>query len=128
MGNITAHPDYGSTYDLTHGWLMWGMEYYYYYGGLWLKRDTSELHYTKDGNTFDTIPVPSWVKGAYGTQGDWESRAQGRCLQTLDNGGDIFLAGNSSYIFRNTDSTWEKQPDLLLDQNADEVGGKLKRC
>ena len=131
MGNITAHPDYGSTYDLTHGWLMWGTElhvkHYYYYHSYYVSSivtGTSELHYTKDGSTFDAIPVPSWVREG----------AQGRCLQTLDNRGDIFLAGNSSYIFRNTDSSWERQPDwpvIELENDYDygnEVGGKSKNC
>ena len=124
MGNITAHPDYGSTYDLTHGWLMWGMELYKQYGYMYPDTDTSELLYTKDGKTFGTIPLPSWVREG----------AQGKCLQTLDNGGDIFLAGNLSYIFRNTDSSWERQPDwpgIELENDYDygnELGGRSKNC
>ena len=109
MGNITSPAKYGSTYDLTHGWLMWGtdVKHYYHQGysySWWvssLVNGTTELHYTKGGKTFGTIPVPLRVREG----------AQGKCLQALDNGGDIFLAGNSSYIFRNTDSSWERQPD-----------------
>ena len=121
MTNIStsSSSNYGTTYDLTHGWLMW-----VHMGPRTWSDDTQEvLQYTKDGQTFGTFPVPWWVKGV-----------DGRCLETLDNGGDIFMAGRASaYIFRNNDSTWERQPevpdmdyDYDYDYDGSEGGGKLK--
>ena len=92
---MSTNSNYGSTYDLAHGWLIWGNE------KSW---GNSTLKYTKDGQNFETFPIPSWA---------W--RVEGQCIQTLDNGGDIFMAGSpSAFIFRNTNSTWERQTDVPL--------------
>ena len=101
--NVITSPNYGSTYDLAHGWLIWGNS----------GRSNIALKYTKDGQNFGTFPVPPWVTGV-----------QGQCIQSLDNGGDIFMAGSpSAYIFHNADSTWERQTDVPLPNSDWGYGG-----
>ena len=68
------------------------------------------MQYTKNGKSFGTFPVPWWIK-----------EIKVRCLESLDNGGDFFVAGSeSAYIFRHADSTWEKQPDVPVDVDQDD--------
>ena len=94
MSTHTSANGYASTYDSTHGWLMWEK--------MSDSGDREVAQYSKDSKSFGTFPVPWWVKGV-----------DVQCLETLDNGGDIFVAGSESvYIYRHADSTWEKQPDV----------------
>ena len=80
---------YASTYDSTHGWLMW-KEPDFAYDGV--------VQFTKDGKSFGTFPVPEWAK-----------EVEVRCLESLDNGGDLFMAGSEkTYIFRHAYSSWEQ--------------------
>ena len=95
MNTHSSAYGYASTYDSTHGWLMW--EKMHDSDG-----DREMAQYSRNGRSFGTFPVPWWVKGV-----------EVQCLETLDNGGDIFVAGTESvYIYRHADSTWEKQPDV----------------
>ena len=97
---------------MTHGWLMWVNKWSW--DGYW-PSTAAALKYTKDGKTFGTFPVPRWVEGG-----------EGECLETLDNGGDIFMAGRTSaYIYRNTDSTWERQPEVPWYHDGTEGGSKF---
>ena len=89
-----------TTYDQTHGWLMWKSE-----------EEEEVLQYTRDGEAFGTFPVPEWAKGL-----------EVRCLESLNNGGDIFMAGrNSTYIYRHNDSTLEQQPDMPTLQGCNSI-------
>ena len=105
MSMNTSTKDSVATYDSTYGWLMSGVISDSYGMG----EDDEVLTYSKDGKSFGTFPVP-WTDG------------KTRCLQTLDNGGDIFVLAedineysedlNDTYIFRSSNSTWEPQPGL----------------
>ena len=104
MSMHTSTKDSVATYDSTYGWLMSGVISDSY----GMESGDEVLTFSKDGKSFGTFPVP-WSDG------------KTRCLQTLDNGGDIFvLAGrswynedmNDTYIFRSSNSTWEPQPGL----------------
>ena len=90
-----------TTYDSTHGWIMGG----------WNTSDYDNREYllekTRDGKSFETFPsLPEGLLSSW----RW---SKPRCLEALDNGGDIFALGseNQSYIFRADSSTWERQPD-----------------
>ena len=89
----------GATYDSTHGWVMGGWSTFEDDGG----ERQHLLEKTKDGKTFEPFPsLPD--EGA-------------SCLETLDNGGDIFATGsgsasNRAYIFRSSISAWKRQPDV----------------
>ena len=110
-----------ATSDSTHGWVMGGMRKENGYRENLLKK-------TRDGSSFE--PFPSLPDAG-----------RAICLETLDNGGDIFAASVDSniYIFRHTNSTtamstttttspvtttnpgnlgtsaWERQPGVPMD-------------
>ena len=91
-----------TTYDSTHGWIMGGWNSSY-------NGNDREylLEKTRDGKSFETFPsLPEGLLSSW----RW---SKPRCLEALDNGGDIFALGsrNQSYIFRADSSTWERQPD-----------------
>ena len=100
-----------ATYDSTHGLVMGGEDIYELIGGRW-EEVPHKWQKTHDGITFEDFPPLYNVEGA-------------ACLQTLDNGGDIFAAGigsprvtstrGAAYIFRSNSSTWEQQPDVGCD-------------
>ena len=106
---------------MAHGWLTWITKWSWVdnneWGEGWQYPPSTALQYTKDGKAFGTFPVPRWVEGV-----------GGECLETLDNGGDIFMAGRTSaYIFRNSDSTWERQPEVPWYHDGTEGGSKFKK-
>ena len=85
-----------STVDSTHGWVMSGRNGSH--GNL--------LQKTMDGKSFERLPsLPSRPT---------------KCLEALDNGGDIFALGRprQAFIYRTSSSSWEQQPDLPSDDEG----------
>ena len=85
-----------STVDSTHGWVMFGRNGSH--GNL--------LQKTMDGKSFERLPsLPSRPT---------------KCLEALDNGGDIFALGRprQAFIYRTSSSSWEQQPDLPSDDEG----------
>ena len=116
----------GSTYDSFHGWLTWGNDIslieiddaddddysYIYQNWGWEDRDDANflVEKTKDGRLFEAFPYPP-ENITYSVH---------VCLESLNNGGDIFTTTSgfrnnknpATYIFRMNSSAWERQPDL----------------
>ena len=115
----------GSTYDSTHGWVIagWSIDpittttYDYHNEG-----DDENTHFlmekTMDGKYFEPFPsLPD--EGA-------------ACLETLDNGGDIFATGTGqsahrAYIFKNSISEWKRLPDIPETRDSGEWTGNNKK-
>ena len=107
--NIATDRGYGaSTYDSTHGLVMGGFN-----TSADFAYDVYLMEKTKDGRSFE--PLPSLPEGVGSVI----------CLETLNNGGDIFALvskevdtgytgydSNTTFIFRANSSTWERQPDM----------------
>lgn len=105
---MSIQPEFGaSTYDSVHGWVIGGRTVEY--------EDVDNREYllekTKDGRSFEPFPSLPDDFTIYGAM----SMSGVTCLETLNNGGDIFVTGsgrNTTYIFRTNTSTWERQPDV----------------
>ena len=113
---MPLHAAWGSTYDSTHGWVMAGHNTNY----------TEHLmQNTTDGTTFGIVgPLPFIPSPMY-------RHEEYPCLESLHNGGDIFLTGealNSTYIFRSNSSTWERQPDIPIPVELFNCDGYYWEC
>ena len=121
MGMQTSNKA-AATFDSTYGWLMtaWTSDsgYNYNYG---YEQDEEAMKYTTNGRSFREFPALNYtIDTSYSTIVD--------CLETLDNGGDIFAITTSItrgywnelddwestdiFIFHGNTSTWEHKANI----------------
>ena len=104
---LASFPKILHTYDSTKGWFLMGRRTKYITSGKLLIN-------TRDGVSFESVSSFEFPTHHphYGPTA---------CLETLDNGGDLFGIGktggwghadNATFIFRSSSSTWERQADV----------------
>ena len=104
MGMQTSNKA-AATFDSTYGWLMTASTSDSDYDNNFYdsnEQDVEALKYTKNGRSFGELPALNYTRVG--------------CLETLDNGGDIFAITTSNdgsdrsgdiFIFNGNTSTWE---------------------
>ena len=116
---LASFPKILHTYDSTKGWFLMGRRTKYITSGKLLIN-------TRDGVSFESVSSFEFPTHHphYGPTA---------CLETLDNGGDLFGIGktggwghadNATFIFRSSSSTWERQADVPGTTKPPQVHGK----